>query len=323
MNNLSDSEKHTILKLHKQGYNTVEIGKILNRDNSTVGRYLRKCNLVTHKNKCKLLEQDKQNIIELYQQGLTAKQNLPYFSDKVKSENTIMSIVKQVGINRPVGIVPHCDQNYFEKIDTEEKAYFLGLLLTDGNICKIKNRKSSYLIQIGLKYTDYEILEKLKKELNSTNKIQHYKTDKRDECYFGVSSYKLAMDLMQHGIKPNKTFNTELNYDIPIHLFRHYIRGIFDGDGTVYISKNERLRFGFYGTHKLVSQVRQWLIEQIDINHNKVFDKPTVSFVIYQRKQDVTNFYHLMYDNATIFLQRKKDKFDNYFLTHVNTEITK
>lgn len=322
MNNLSDDEKRIILELHEQGYNTVEIGNILNRNNCTIGRYLKKCNQTTHKNKCKLRKEDKEKIVLLYKQGYTAKQILVYFSDKVKSENTIMSVVKKVGINRSGGVIPHCNQDYFETIDTEAKAYFLGLLLADGNIHKVKNQKNSYVVQIALKYKDHDILEKFKMELNSTNMIRHYKTETRDECVFGVHSYKLAQDLMKKGIVPNKTFEAELNYNIPKELFRHYIRGIFDGDGTVFVT-NDRLRFGFYGTHTLVSQIQEWLIEQISINKNKVFDKSTVSFVVYQRKNDVKNFYNLIYDNATFFLQRKKEKFENYFLTHVNTEITK
>ena len=308
--------------MHSEGYNTVEIAKRLNRNNSSIGRFLRKNNLTVNYSKCKLRKSDKEKIVELYQQGLTAKEILSLYNDKVQTENTIMSIVKQVGVNRPRGIVSDADKDYFSVIDTEAKAYYLGLLLTDGNVHKTKRNTEQYVIQIDLKAEDREIIEKFKAEIHSSNQIRIYQNNNRNECLFGVCSTQMAHDLMDKGVFPNKTFEAELNFNIPPELFRHYIRGIFDGDGTVFVSK-DKLRFGFYGTHKLVSQVQEWLGEQINISQNKVFDKPTVSFVIYQKKMDVLNFYNLIYKDATFYLRRKKDKFDNYFAEHcVNTEVT-
>lgn len=321
-NYLTQEEKEIILKKHNEGYNTVEIANHLHRNDSSIGRFLKKNNLTATYSKCKLRKADKERIIELYQDGLTAKEILPMFIGKVQTENTIMAIVKESGINRPRGTVSDADSDYFSIIDTEAKAYYLGLLLTDGNVHKAKRNTEQYVIQIDLKADDKEIIEKFKKEIHSSNRIRIYQTDKRNECLFGICSSKMAHDLMDKGVYPKKTFKAELNYNIPPELFRHYIRGIFDGDGTVFVSK-DKLRFGFYGTHKLVSQVQDWLNEQINISHNKVFDKPTVSFVIYQKKDDVMNFYNLMYKDASFFLQRKKDKFDSYFAEHyVNTEVT-
>lgn len=321
-NYLNQDEKELILKMHNEGYNTVEIAKRLNRSDSSIGRFLRKNNLTANWSKCKLKKSDKENIIQLYQQGLTAKEILPLYCDRVQTENTIMSIVKQAGVNRPRGTVSDADKDYFSVIDTEAKAYYLGLLLTDGNVHQAKRNTEQYVIQIDLKADDREIIEKFKAEIHSSNQIRMYQKNKRNECLFGVCSTKMAYDLMDKGVFPNKTFEAELNYNIPPELFRHYIRGIFDGDGTVFISK-DKLRFGFYGTHKLVSQIQEWLGEQINISQNKVFDKPTVSFVIYQKKMDVLNFYNLMYNDATFYLKRKKNKFDDYFAEHcVNTEVT-
>ena len=321
-NYLTQEEKETILKMHNEGYNTVEIAKELNRNDSSIGRFLKKNNLSASYSKCKLRKSDKEAIIKLYQSGLTAKEILPQFIDKVQTENTIMAIVKQAGIGRPRGNVSDADSDYFSVIDTEAKAYYLGLFLTDGNVCKVKRNTEQYLIQISLKADDKEIIEKFKEEIHSSNKVRIYQNGKRNECLFGISSTKMAHDLMDKGIFPQKTFDTELNYNIPQELFRHYIRGIFDGDGTVFVSK-DKLRFGFYGTHKLVSQVQDWLNEQIDISMNKVFDKPTVSFVVYQKKNDVLNFYNLIYQDANFYLKRKKEKFENYFAEHhVDTEVT-
>lgn len=50
------------------------------------------------------------------------------------------------------------NQEYFDVIDTQNKAYFLGFLYADGNVSKSNNA-----IQIGLESRDLHILESLKK----------------------------------------------------------------------------------------------------------------------------------------------------------------
>ena len=129
-------------------------------------------------------------------------------------------------------------------------------------------------------------------------------------CFENVNSN----DLSKYGLHERKTFEAELTDLVPKELYTHYIRGIFDGDGTVYIrSKTNQLVFGFYGTHELVSQVKQYLIEQIGIRDNSIYDKDTVSFVTFTRKQDVINFYNLIYSNSHFYLDRKKEVFEKYF----------
>ncbi len=311
-NYLSDQEKEFIVQMYNKGCNTVEIANRLGRNNSSIGRYLRKCNLPAHYNKCKLRTSDKERIIELYKSGKTAKEILPLFLDKVKTENTIMSIVKNAGINRGRGVVSDADKDYFEVIDTECKAYFLGLFLADGNVHKCKRKTEQYVVQICLQSKDKYMLEKFKNEIHSSNKIRYCVSN--NEYNFGVSSSKMAHDLINKGVVPCKSLKAELFYDIPKDLFRHYIRGLFDGNGTVYFTKTksgkEILRFGLYGTHKIVMQFQDWLVQQIGLTPLKVFDKPTVSFVTYQRKNDIQNFCNLIYDNSTIYLKRKKEKFD-------------
>lgn len=43
----------------------------------------------------------------------------------------------------------------------------------------------------------------------------------------------------------------------------------------------------------------------------------------FQKKNDLLNFYNLIYQDSNFYLQRKKEKFENYFTEHrVNTEVT-
>lgn len=178
-------------------------------------------------------------------------------------------------------------------------------------------RSVSDAIQISLQEQDGYMLEQFKQELKATNKVLTYSrnTERNKMCQFCVHSEEMANDLRRYNVVERKTFIAELTDLVPKHLYHHYIRGIFDGDGTVYINGHNHLRFGFYGTYKLVSQVEQYLISQINISNNKIIDKGTVSFVTFGKKEDTLNFYDLMYHDATLYLNRKKEKFEHYIQT--------
>ncbi|RHP46917.1 helix-turn-helix domain-containing protein [Clostridium sp. AF32-12BH] len=314
-NYLKDDEKEKILKMFDEGYNTVDIAKELGRNDCTIGRFLKKNGLQADYRKNGILKSDIKDICELYKSGKSAKEILEKYSDKIKCENTIINIVERNGISaRPRGTHVEFNVDYFENIDTEEKAYFLGLFLTDGNVHKVKRNTPQYRIQIGLKYQDAYIIEKFKQEIGSENQISHYERNGRNEAIFGVQSVKMATDLQKYGVYENKTFETELCYKIPDKLFKHYIRGIFDGDGTVFIRKRtQSLAFGFYGTHKLLEQIQEYLFAEANITKNSIYDKSTVSFIINSKKQDIINFYKFIYSDASIYLERKKQVFEKHF----------
>ena len=310
------------------GNTTVTIGNELGRSNTTIGRFLNKKGLQPLNMHNGILKSDIDEIVGMYTNGMDAKEILSYFSDKIKCENTIINILRREGVNiRKRGVATSFKKDYFKTINTEAKAYYLGLLLTDGNVFKAKRNTPQYRIQISLKLSDINIIEKFKEELNAMNKISTYTTSSRSECMFSVHSNEMASDLSKYGIVERKTFNTELTTLIPDDLYRHYIRGIFDGDGTVYIRKNNQLIFGFYGTHNLVNQVKYYLIQEINISNNSTFDKETVSFVTFSKKKDVINFYNYIYKDASFFLERKKKKFEEFFVMkniifNANTELT-
>lgn len=308
---MTQVEKDTILQMHSQGYNTVEIATKLKRNNSSIGRYLKKQGLATHR-KGKLTESDIENIKELYLQGMTSKDIFVLFQHKIQCEETIQGIVRKMGISRHRGFRNEFNHDYFETIDTANKAYFLGILLADGNVHKPKAKGRQCIIQIGLKGEDKYILDKLQDELQTNKTISVYRSKNRYECHFSVYSNKMATDLSKYNIVPNKTFLINKLPNVPSEFIPDLIRGVFDGDGTVYILKsNNKLRFGFYGTHNLVHDILNTLKSSIDISLNKITDKDTVSCVSFGKPTDIMNFYYYIYYSPTVTcLQRKKQKFE-------------
>lgn len=317
---LTQEEKEKIIQLYSDGYNTVQTGEILNRPNGTIGRYLKKCGLSPIGKKRLLDKNDEQKICELYLNGLTSTEIYnEYYKDKVGCEETIQKVVRKYGIARKAGHKNLINHSYFKNIDTPEKAYFLGLLLTDGNVHYDKrkeNRQPS--IQIALKGEDIDILEKFKQELQTDNKISVYTGDGRFECVFIVHSLEMAQDLEKYDIKPRKTFLINKMPEVPKQYIRDLIRGIFDGDGTVYVlTKDKKLRFGFYGTHNLVQDIINFLHNKIGLPLNKITDKETVSFITFGKLEQIKAFYNYIYYSPEVTcLKRKRDKFENYLSEH-------
>ena len=150
-----------------------------------------------------------QDIITLYQEGYSLnklKEKFNYSPEKIKSilrENNvhIRTRSEQISITNQLR-GKKVNHNYFDIIDTTEKAWLLGFLAADGNIASDRNR-----IKIGLSSIDREILEKIKKILDSEKEILDYETNQG----FGISelswsSANQKIKLAQYGIVPNKTY---------------------------------------------------------------------------------------------------------------------
>ena len=183
---------------------------------------------------------------DMYSSGITAKQILEKYKDKIKCENTIINIAKRNGIEiRSRGIQTHFDKNYFSNIDNEAKAYFLGLLLADGNVYKYKRNAEQYKIQIELNTEDQYLIEEFRNQIQSTNVILNEVKNRNDKIsymsHFSVDSVKMAYDLINLGVIPRKSGVAELTSLVPDKLYRHYIRGYFDGNGTVSLQKKQHL----------------------------------------------------------------------------------
>jgi DNA-binding transcriptional regulator WhiA len=198
------------------------------------------------------------------------------------------------------------DHNYFTKIDTPNKAYILGFLYADGCI----NKKQTEMI-IKIHNSDIEILNIIKKEMKSEHPIKIIKQkDREDQVRFGISSIKLCKDLSMFGLFPSKTFNIEFPKIID-NLNRHFIRGYFDGDGSISKIKNRNSYTVtiFTASEMFMKSLRQILYDnKIETNLYKRNNGYAIQF---SRRELVDRFFHFIYQDADIFLKRKKYKFPN------------
>lgn len=226
---------------------------------------------------------------------------------------------------------PLLKEDFFKVIDSEEKAYFLGLLITDGNVFidekNIQNNRQAS-ISITLQKQDAYLLEKFLTCLNANTTVA---SDGRQCNSVAVRSNEMANDLKQYGIIPRKTLYTYLP-KIKQDLMPHLIRGILDGDGSICMKQTSR-RFvhwiAFSGTHKLMQDIIDYVDDIIGLKIKpKVYDYEGkhLSEFKFQNIEDIYKFGVYIYKNATLYMERKKDLFDlflsKYDLHYGNTEVS-
>lgn len=224
------------------------------------------------------------------------------------------------------------NHNYFDNIDTPNKAYWIGFIWCDGSVMTRKRENSSeYLLKIDLMYQDEEHLKKLNKDLDSEYKVKIYKGCngfKKDYkiCRLSIYDKHFVLNLInRYGIFSHRTDITFLLLHIPNEYKRDFIRGVLDADGSFHKYKTKdngsirdkfNLRFG--GSPELLRYIEDYLIEKGIINDFKRKiskrheDRDGNYFQItLSGKQNVMNTLSLLYDNSNISLNRKYDKYIN------------
>jgi len=119
------------------------------------------------------------------------------------------------------------DQRFFNVIDSEFKAYWLGFIIADGSV-RLSNLRGDVRITVHNKDADHLI--GFSNLIKYTGKLYKHPT----ELSTTISLYSrlMANDLIRLGVIPNKT-GKECFPEIDVDLLRHLVRGIFDGDGTI------------------------------------------------------------------------------------------
>lgn len=210
-----------------------------------------------------------------------------------------------------------CNDNFFNIINTEKKAYWLGVLFADGNISKNSSKTGSLFFSSK----DKEWVESFIKDINSSNTVKlesHSKFIKSKIWKIQITSKQLYDDLNNLGCTPVKS-KTMLFPKLPKKLIPHFIRGYFDGDGTVGIYNNLKndnwkiLKSGFCSGSK---QFLESLITYLPIQNKVVNTRNNSIYTIQISLNDTIELYKYMYNNHTVCLKRKKIIFEKYLTTY-------
>lgn len=205
------------------------------------------------------------------------------------------------------------NDDYFLK-ESPNMAWLLGFLAADGSINEVGNR-----IKIGLSSVDKEILEKIREEIGCESKILDYVSNNG----FPVSelvwtSPKHKQSLATYNIVPNKTFILQPPHKLSSKYHIDYVRGFFDGDGSINLIKNSNgrgqgnIRFQVASASK---DILVWILEVLshyDIKKPNILTDDTRHTPLYYFQFSSTmsrKIYHILYTENALKLQRKYDKF--------------
>lgn len=198
---------------------------------------------------------------------------------------------------------------FFQNINTEEKAYWLGFIYADGCVQYAGNKQPR--LTIGLMASDYKHLEKFIHSINGeqTVKIRNH----GEACAIAVHSKDMGNDLIKLGVVPRKTYERIRMPSMDKSLVRHFIRGFVDGDGHIgygdYLNKRvdkyyRKYRFSLTSNYTdILKDIQLYFarnsIETTIYKSRDVFELKTSA------RLDVKNILKLLYEDSTIYLDRK------------------
>lgn len=219
----------------------------------------------------------------------------------------IRKALRDMGIeitNKKIRNYPR-NSNYFSKIDTSEKAYWLGMMFADGTVSSKRN-------SIALSLKDQEHVEKFKSAIGAQNNKIITITDKRfsQNCNmydFSICDKQLHDDLIKWGCIPNKSYAEELHLpNIPQNFIWDFVRGFFDGDGCIsWLQKQNKFTISWAGNKTLLEEIMELCEKKVSLQQN-VKSKITYNLSI-SGQNDVQRILLKMYKNATLStcLERK------------------
>lgn len=208
------------------------------------------------------------------------------------------------------------NDNYFNIIDNEHKAYWLGFIYADGYITSVEDK-----VGISLSIEDKNHLEKFKNDINFTGPICDYKAKKgySDKTIYSrilIASKQMKNDLKKLGVLENKTeiLTFPNSSQVPDKFINDFIRGYIDGDGSITHS-HKQLNGKWNCTIKVVGTLNiiQNIQKQFGINVKLEQRHPERNTNNYQitigGNKQVKRILDSLYFNSTIYLERKYNRY--------------
>lgn len=248
--------------------------------------------------------------IEYLKKNYSTKTNKELAQDLNRSKSAVDIKLNKLGIQKSKY---YYNSNYFETIDSQEKAYWLGFIYADGYIT-INNYNKSCELAIQLQSSDGNHLKKFNKSLQGNVEVEFFSKKSNfnnktyDACRIRFYSQKMVYDLVNLGVTPNKSLLISFPKIDDIYI-PHFIRGYFDGDGCIVKSNHNNgksyVRADFTcGSEIFVNQLREILYKNniksyICRENNKPFR------LVIGGMQNCDNFLNYIYNDASLYLERK------------------
>jgi intein/homing endonuclease len=211
------------------------------------------------------------------------------------------------------------NENYFDIIDNEHKAYTLGFLYADGY-----NNEKKNIVKISLQENDIDILNKIKEPICPDKPLRYYiyknNINRKPQYSFVIDNSHISKKLSKLGVVQAKTFKIDFPNYLDDRLIKHFIRGYFDGDGCITCSSPKKYpnKFNYYisfvSTDNFIKKLQKYFKTKMNISIKKTQTRYTernnnIRTITISGNLQVEKVLNHLYDNSTIFLQRKYDKY--------------
>lgn len=217
------------------------------------------------------------------------------------------------------------NEHFFDSIDNELKAYLLGYLFADGFVGDEEYNN----IVFSQKKDDMEAVELFKESIEYTGELRIFEPGKasfknsQDHAVVNFSSEYMANKLRNYGLSKKESYKSLPKIDN--NLLRHFIRGFFDGDGSITLTKSH-YKDKVYYSGALDIIVNKNLVDfflNLFSDIHFTIDQSKTDYMVYLKchsKKGVKFFYDYFYKDSKYFLSRKKRKFDE-IIGRINGEI--
>ena len=239
------------------------------------------------------------------------------------------------------------NDDFFDNIDSEIKAYLLGFFLADGCIDGSKGRRKdeTYRFAIRQSIDDLEIVKMFEKYVCVESKIKYSNRQdgvkfRKPQCAIRWTSESMTKILAEkYNIHKRKSYFNEFVFpfeNIPENMYRHFIRGFFDGDGNVDFAittmangnKTTRFQYSFVCNSPMfakqlgdiICKITDGVIATIREQKGKTTNWWTLRFNTHKINslEKRFAFYEYLYKDSEFYLSRKKEKFDSFFEYRAN-----
>lgn len=265
-----------------------------------------------------LLKEDKEKIITTYYDIQNIKLTFKEMADLCNvSERAFSRVLVESGINTKLKnryLVKN--ESYFNNINTENKAYFLGLLFADGYV----GNENQIIITLKNVENTIDILNLFISEIEANINIQELIVKNGFETSNTFLKLSFSNEIINSSLKKlglgnhKETSRTVIPKDvITNNLESHFIRGLYDGDGSFYI-KNKNMptpqkTVSFMGNLSLLEQIKHILESELQLNNTKIrvsTNSKKVSELRYGGNKQVARIRKYLYGNSHIYLKHKK-----------------
>lgn len=264
----------------------------------------------------KINEDQQAEIIKLYQSGLTCQAiaaKLGYSYSGIHSLLMRNQIPRRAALKRQYLI----DEDFLDNIDSNDKAYFLGWVFTDGCISRTGT------IRISLQEKDVAVLESLRSLVGSnrplvfkdyTNKLVALPRGKyghrQNQYALNITNRKLWLRIQKLGCPPNKSKILQFPKWLPDCLFYAFMRGVIEGDGCIV---KQRPMVRIYGTEMFLLGIKDKLLSLSGIESRLTKKDGVLKTLGIDKQEHALRLLSLVYDDVNLpFLERKR----NIFFSH-------